>query len=136
MSKSAAPQPQPLPSQKIITLLESQIDASQQENHTNGTYTVNLKEQLVLNDGDSIGVKSAFIDTTATNSTFIRVLPEESEVTITHGLYFSDSQGVSKANPRAMSFFGYGPRTPRYRYPDSLFADLSQPPSRCHLPSW
>ena len=99
MSKSAAPQPQPLPSQKIITLLESQIDASQQENHTNGTYTVNLKEQLVLNDGDSIGVKSAFIDTTATNSTFIRVLPEESEVTITHGLYFSDSQGVSKANP-------------------------------------
>ena len=88
--------PQPMPKEQIITLLESQIDTSLVSSHTNGSFSVNLKEQIILNDGDQIAVRNAFIDTTTVDSDYIEVKPNESEATITHGLYFSDSNGIAQ----------------------------------------
>ena len=64
MSKKPA---QPVyPSTKIITLLESE---SQVDNHKNGVFNVNLNEQVVLKEGDSIELDKVFIDTTKSEET-------------------------------------------------------------------
>ena len=87
MSKSQ--EPPPTPATKIITLLEQQ---KIQQGDPNGTYSINLKNEVVLNDGDSINLTKGFIDTSAQDSNFIRIEPEETTITIKHGMYFTDSQ--------------------------------------------
>ena len=87
MSKSQ--EPPPTSATKIITLLEQQ---KIQQGDNNGTYSINLKHPIVLSNGDSINLAKGFIDTSAQDSNFIRIEPEETTITIKHGMYFTDSQ--------------------------------------------
>ena len=89
MAEQPKAQPQPTQATKIITLLEQQkID----QGDPNGTYSINLKHEVVLSDGDSISLTKGFIDTSAQDSNFINVSPEESEITIKTGMYWTDTQ--------------------------------------------
>ena len=53
----------------IIELKES--DSNLTENVNNGTYSISLKKSLVLNDGDELVIKNAFIDTIASSGGLI-----------------------------------------------------------------
>ena len=53
----------------IIELKES--DSVLSENLNNGSYSISLKKSLVLNDGDELVIKNAFIDTIASSGGLI-----------------------------------------------------------------
>tara|TARA_R110000803_G_scaffold45216_2_gene95291 strand:+ start:937 stop:3588 length:2652 start_codon:yes stop_codon:yes gene_type:complete len=91
MSKTQPAQPPPpTAAQKIITILESQS----QSNLPNGQFDHVLNEVITLNSGDSLVVRNSFIDTsTAIGDNEIFVEPTETELTIEHGLYLTDSFG-------------------------------------------
>ena len=90
MSKAQPAQPaQPTPATKIITLLEQQ---KIQQGDPNGTYSINLKHEITLNDGDSINLAKGFIDTSAQDSNFIKVEQDETTITVKHGMYWTDTQ--------------------------------------------
>ena len=80
-----AQQPQVYPNTKIITLLESNA-----EQLDNGTFNVNLDEQVILKEGDSIELNKVFIDTTPSEETFIEITDAEQNITIKHGMYLTD----------------------------------------------
>lgn len=84
---------QPTPKTTIITLLESNaLDAAEEKlTGTGGTWTNNLNEQIVLKDGDALTVKQSMIDTTTENENLIIVKPEEKDITISYGMYLTDS---------------------------------------------
>jgi len=94
MSKSQ--EPQPTPATKIITLLEQQ---KIQQGDPNGTYSINLKHEVTLNDGDSINLTKGFIDTSAQDSNFIKVEPDETTITVKHGMYWTDTQSTPGSIP-------------------------------------
>lgn len=87
---SETPAPQLLPNTKLITLLESDFVAASNGAYPNGTFDVNLDQQLVLKERDSIVLDKAFIDTTPSEETFITITQEETEITIKHGMYLTD----------------------------------------------
>ena len=89
-------EPQPTPATKIITLLEQQ---KIQQGDPNGTYSINLKNEVVLNDGDSINLTKGFIDTSAQDSNFIKVEPDETTITVKHGMYWTDTQSTPGSIP-------------------------------------
>jgi len=80
---------------RIITLLESNDVTS---NPVNGVWTNNLNENTVLREGDSIVVKQSMIDTTSESIGLIDVKPEDSNITIKHGIYSVDSGDGSASN--------------------------------------
>ena len=82
-------EPPPTQATKIITLLEQN---KIQNGDPNGTYSINLKHEVTLNDGDSITLTKGFIDTSAQDSNFIRIEPEETTITIKHGMYWTDTE--------------------------------------------
>ena len=82
-------QPTPLPDTKVITLLEE--NKLNQGIDDNGTFSINLKEQVILREGDSIELTNAFIDTTPSEETFIEVGADETEITVKHGIYLTDT---------------------------------------------
>lgn len=95
MSKTQ--EPPPTSATKIITLLEQQ---KIKQGDPSGTYSINLKHPVVLSNGDSINLAKGFIDTSAQDSNFIRVEPDETEITIKTGMYFTDSVVTTDAtNP-------------------------------------
>ena len=96
-------EPPPTPATKIITLLEQQ---KIQQGDNNGTYSINLKHPIVLSNGDSINLAKGFIDTSAQDSNFIRIEPEETTITIKHGMYFTDSQPLPAAGPATKPGWG------------------------------
>ena len=79
--------PQVYPDTKIITLLESNSESG---DNANGTFNVNLDQQVILKEGDTIELSKVFVDTTPSEETFITITPEESEITIKHGMYLTD----------------------------------------------
>jgi hypothetical protein len=81
-------QPQPTPAIKTITLLEENKEAFIGD--PNGTFTIQLKEELVLKEGDELQVSKAFVDTTTIGSNFITVDDDETEIEIKTGIYYRD----------------------------------------------
>ena len=79
-------QPEVYPDTKIITLLES----NSINNQINGIFDVNLNEQVVLMEGDTLELNKVFIDTTPSEETFINITEEEKLFTIKHGIYLTD----------------------------------------------
>ena len=82
------PQPQPTPAIKTITLLEENKEAFVGD--PNGTFTIQLKEELILKEGDELQVSKAFVDTTTIGSNFITVDDDETEIEIKTGIYYRD----------------------------------------------
>lgn len=80
-------QPQVFPDTKIITLLESN---SINSDPLGGEFSINLNEQLVLKEGDTLELDKVFVDTTPSEETFITITEEEQEITIKHGMYLTD----------------------------------------------
>ena len=81
-----------LPDNKILTLLEqNKVNAF---GDLNGTYSINLKEELILKEGDELQVTKAFIDTTSEGTNFITVEQndqvDETQITIKTGMYYRD----------------------------------------------
>ena len=80
---------QPTPKTSIITLLES--NSIVRDTNTGGEWVNNLDEEIILKDGDALTVRQSMIDTTLANSGLIQVLDEERDITISHGMYLTDS---------------------------------------------
>ena len=99
-------QPQPLPptpsTQTIVLLEENKI----QQNDPNGTFTINLKHPVTLNNGESISLSKSFIDTSTLDTDFITISPEDSEVVIKSGLYYNDIEPNVAATPVTRPAFG------------------------------
>lgn len=93
-------QPATLPDIKILTLLEqNKVNAF---NDVNGTYSINLNEEMVLKEGDELQITKAFIDTTSEGTNFITVDKDETDITIKTGMYYRDiinNDGDSSASP-------------------------------------
>ena len=83
MSKSQPPQPQPLP-QSIILGCNAFNCASK---ISNANWETKLNEQVIVNQGDSIGVKASFIDTRGTASGNI-VLTKDTEISLEYYFYW------------------------------------------------
>ena len=92
-------QPQVYPDTKIITLLES--NSEQGINNVNGSFNINLDQQVILKEGDTLELNKVFIDTTPSEETFINISPEETEITIKHGIYLTDMlpNDITPGNP-------------------------------------
>ena len=82
-------EPEVYPDTKIITLLESNAEPVG-SNYPNGTFDIQLDQQVTLKEGDTIELNKVFIDTTPSEETFITITEEESEITIKHGMYLTD----------------------------------------------
>lgn len=80
---------QPTPKTSIITLLES--NSILRDSNTGGEWINNLDEEIILKDGDALTVRQSMIDTTLANSQLIEVLDSERDITISHGMYLTDS---------------------------------------------
>ena len=77
------------PQTTIITLLE--------ENKINdqdgpGVFSLNLAEQVTLKEGDSLNVINSFIDTTTQGENFIEVGADETDITISAGIFWVDQE--------------------------------------------
>jgi len=109
---------QGLPDTKVITLLEE--NKLNKGVDPNGTYSINLNEEVVLREGDTLELTKAFIDTTPSEETFIEVDADETEITIKHGMYITDIQdnasgGTAKpAWGRWSDNVGYRPDAKKY----------------------
>ena len=68
------------------------------QNDPNGTFSINLKHPVTLNDGDAINLSKSFIDTSNLDTDFITIEPDETELTITTGLYLNDIEKNKDAN--------------------------------------
>ena len=104
-----------LPATKVITLLER--EKLNQGIDPNGTFSINLDEQIVLKEGESIELTKAFVDTTLSESSFITVEPDETEITIKHGIYMTDLE-PNEGDPVAKPSFGLWSENIGYR-PDA-----------------
>ena len=87
MSTTQPAPPPAIAATKIITLLEQQ---KIQQGDANGTFSINLKHDIKLVEGDSISLSKGFIDTSSLDSNFIRVEDTETEITIKTGIYYND----------------------------------------------
>lgn len=76
----------------IIELKES--DAIKGDNPKNGTYTISSKKSLILNDGDELVIKNAFIDTIASSGGLI-VIEDDFTVSIDFCRGFTYNTGIS-----------------------------------------
>jgi len=76
----------------IIELKESASNLS--ENLNNGSYSISLKKSLVLNDGDELVIKNAFIDTIASSGGLI-VIEDDFTVSIDYCRGFTYNTGIS-----------------------------------------
>jgi len=84
--------PEPTPAIQTILLTEqNKIDKTD----PNGSFSINLDAPVTLNDGDAITLSKSFVDTSAVDTDFIRVENDETDITISTGLYFNDLE----ANP-------------------------------------
>lgn len=83
------------PSTRIITLLESN-DVSNLNQA--GKWSNMLNENTIIEEGDQIVVRQAYVDTTTTGGNLISVQPDEAEITIQHGMYVTDSGDGSLEN--------------------------------------
>lgn len=106
-SNNAAPFSAPLT--KVITLLEQN---KLNENDPPGTFSLNLAESLVLKEGESLSISNSFVDTTTQGTDFINVSKDETDITITHGIYMADIEGVPSA-AKPVWFNGTVPLTER-----------------------
>ena len=89
MSENTKVQPPPqVQDTRIITLLESN-DVS--FSPVDGQWVNNLNENTVLREGDSLTVRQSMIDTTSDSIGLIDVKPEDSIITIQHGIYSVDA---------------------------------------------
>ena len=61
-----------IPYTEVLELRQKNLNANVVEN---GDYLVNLEEQIILNEGDSIGIKSVFLDTAVADSSLIQLTP-------------------------------------------------------------
>ena len=86
---SKAQPPAPTPAVKTITLLEQN---KVQNGDPNGTFSINLKTPITLNEGDSINLSKGYIDTSAIDANFIRVESSETTLTLKTGIYMTDTQ--------------------------------------------
>ncbi|CAI8391909.1 MAG: Uncharacterised protein [Owenweeksia sp. TMED14] len=80
-----------LPKTSIITLLESNGIRAGTDDASGGEWINNLPEQVILKENDSIIVKQAMVDTTLANTELIEVKDTERDITISHGMYLTDS---------------------------------------------
>jgi len=108
------PQNVEAPDTKIITLLE--------QNKVNitdgpGTFSVNLSEQVVLKEGDSLTVANTFVDTTSLGTNFINVGADETDITINTGIYMVDTE-VNTIDPTTYPPWFEG-TIPAYDRPDA-----------------
>lgn len=94
MSSQTEPPVATVPTTRIITLLEAN-DISNSE--LSGQWNNNLEENTILKEGDVLTVRNSMIDTTTESSGVIEVLPEESDITFTCGMYLQDSGDGSLA---------------------------------------
>jgi len=76
----------------IIELKES--DSIKGENEKNGTYTISTKNSLILNDGDELVIKNAFIDTIASSGGLI-VIEDDFTVSIDFCRGFTYNTGIT-----------------------------------------
>ena len=72
----------------MSTILQCRQEDSKQSNN-NGDFTTMLDEPIKLDPGDSINIKSCFIDTKSENSTKITV-EEDLDVSLTFGYYITN----------------------------------------------
>lgn len=101
MSNTATPSP--IPTTKIITLLEENKINEQDDP---GTFSLNLAEEIVLKEGDSLNVSSIYVDTTTEGTNFIEVDNDETEITITTGLYLTDQETIDPVGGQPPWFKG------------------------------
>lgn len=89
MSNTKVPNPVPNnPSTRIITLLESN-DVSNLKQA--GKWSNTLNENTIIEEGDQIVVRQAYVDTTTTGGNLIDVSVDEAEIIIQHGMYVTDA---------------------------------------------
>ena len=77
------------------------------QNTTNGSYSVNINENVVLEEGDELFIKKCFIDT-VTNDSQLIFLPEQVSVTMKFAVYM----------PNYLATGGSDPTNDRSEYPD------------------
>lgn len=82
--------------QTIVLLEQNKI----QMGDPNGTFTINLPSPITLQTGESITLSKSFVDTSESDTDFITILPEDSEVVITSGLYYNDIEKNTAAGDR------------------------------------
>jgi hypothetical protein len=104
-----------VPTTKVITLLEQ--EKLNKGVDPNGTFSINLDEEVILKEGESIELTKAFVDTTSSEETFITVDDDETEITITHGMYMTDLE-PNQTGPVAKPSFGLWSENVAYR-PDA-----------------
>tara|TARA_R110001592_G_scaffold34272_3_gene117764 strand:- start:71 stop:2869 length:2799 start_codon:yes stop_codon:yes gene_type:complete len=90
----AQPQQKTPAIQTIVLMEQNKI----KQNDPNGTFSINLKHPVTLNDGDAINLSKSFIDTSNLDTDFITIEPDETELTITTGLYLNDIEKNKDAN--------------------------------------
>lgn len=84
----------------IIELKES--ESIKGSNPQNGSYSINLKKSLILNDGDELVIKNAFIDTIASSGGLI-VLEDDFTVSIDFCRGFTYNTGITGNNGAAVN---------------------------------
>jgi len=79
---------------KIIALRESLSGGNDNTNpiQQRGEFTNNIDPYLVLNKGDSIGIKQVFLDTRSTTQGKIKIDATNQNVSLKHFLYITDRQ--------------------------------------------
>jgi len=87
---------------KIIALRESLSGGNDNSNpiQQRGEFTTNIDPYLVLNKGDSIGIKQVFLDTRSTTQGKIKIDATNQNVSLKHFLYITDR----KATPPQFHF--------------------------------
>ena len=61
-----------IPYTEVLELRQKNLNANVA---ADGDYLVNLEEQIILNEGDTIGIKSIFLDTAKADSSLISLKP-------------------------------------------------------------
>lgn len=80
-----------------LIILELAQDKTNEINN-NGDYKVNLSKEIKIEAGDEIGIKNAFVDTTAITTSNI-VIEEDIELNIENGFYLTNWENQTEHTP-------------------------------------